>query len=97
MESERGHRRGLAAWTRSGTLGPMSVLLAWLVLIVFFVLPLVHVAVSPKAGPWLPPPGARCPFGPRVGWLVLVLFLGPIGWLMFLASRRLRPVNGPRS
>ncbi len=75
----------------------MSVLLAWLILVVGFVLPLVHVAVSPKAGPWLPPPGARCPFGPRVGWLVMVLFLGPIGWLMFLASRRRRPVSGPRS
>ena len=77
---------------QSGSMGPF---IAWLILIVGFILPLVHVAVSPKAGPWLPPPGARCPFGPRVGWIVLVLFLGPIGWLMFLASRRRRTVRGP--
>ncbi len=75
----------------------MSALIAWLILIGGFILPLVHVAVSPKAGPWSPPPGARCPFGPRVGWLVMVLLLGPIGWLLFLASRRRRTVSGPRS
>jgi hypothetical protein len=25
-----------------------------------------------------------------MGWLVIVLFLGPVGWLMFMASRRKR-------
>jgi hypothetical protein len=57
-------------------------------LLVFYVAPLLHVLVSPKAGPFRPPPGARCPLGPRLGWLVLTLMLGPIGWLMFMTRRR---------
>ena len=80
-----------------GQTGAMSPTVAWLILIGGFVLPLVHVALSPKAGPWLPPAGARCPLGPRIGWLVLVLFLGPLGWLLFLASRRRRAAGDPRS
>jgi hypothetical protein len=75
----------------------MSTPVAWLILIVGFFLPLVHVALSPRAGPWSPAPGARCPVGPRVGWLVLVLLLGPLGWLLFLTSRRRRTGSGPRS
>ena len=59
-----------------------------LVLVGGFVVPLVHVALSPRGGPFAPPPGARCPLGPRVGWLVLVLLLGPLGWLLYLARRR---------
>ncbi|MBM3598710.1 MAG: hypothetical protein FJX35_10885 [Alphaproteobacteria bacterium] len=62
--------------------------LAWLILLVLFVAPLVHVAVSPRGGPFLPPPGTRCPFGPRTGWLVMVLLLGPIGWLLYMRRRR---------
>ena len=68
----------------------MSPAAAWAVLIVGFVLPLIHVALSPDLKP---APGAmdgKCPFSPRMGWLVIVLFLGPIGWLMFVASRRRR-------
>ena len=68
----------------------MSPVVAWLVLIVGFALPLAHVVLSPRAGSWTPPQGARCPLGPRVGWIVLVLMLGPIGWLMFMRSRRRR-------
>ena len=68
----------------------MSPLTAWLILILGYLLPLAHVLLSPTAGSWRPPPGASCPMGPRVGWLVLVLLLGPIGWLMFLRARRLR-------
>ncbi len=66
----------------------MSPTAAWLVLIVGFILPLVHVGVSPKSGPWRAPPGSKCPIGPRWGWLVIVLFLGPVGWLMFIGKRR---------
>ena len=69
---------------------PMTPAAAWTVLIAGFLAPLVHVALSPKGGTWRPPPGARCPFGPRLGWLIVVLFLGPLGWLMFVASRRRR-------
>ena len=48
---------------------------AWLILILGYLLPLAHVALSRRGGPWRPPPGARCPFGPRIGWLVMVLLL----------------------
>lgn len=66
--------------------------LAWLVLVFGFALPLAHVAVSDRGGPWRPPPGAGCPFGPRAGWFVIVLFLGPLGWLFYLRARnRSRP------
>ncbi len=71
-------------------------LLAWLLLIGGYLLPLAHVALSPKAGSWRPPPGSGCPLGPRVGWLVLVLLLGPIGWLMFFSARYRRGgASGP--
>lgn len=63
---------------------------AWTFLIVGFVLPLIHVGISPKSGPWKAPPEAGCPIGPRWGWLVIILFLGPIGWLMFIAKTRSR-------
>ncbi len=75
----------------SGASGPVSAqAIAWLVLVFGFALPLVHVAASPRSGPWGPPLGSRCPLGPRTGWLVLVLFLGPLGWLLYLRARRKR-------
>ena len=52
--------------------------------------PLAHVVLTSSAGPWRMPPESRCPFSPRVGWLVIVLLLGPIGWLMFVTRRRRR-------
>jgi hypothetical protein len=61
--------------------------IAALVLGLGFVLPLLHVLVSPRGGPFAPPPGSRCPLGPRIGWLVIVLLLGPIGWVMYLRGR----------
>ncbi|MEE8559874.1 MAG: hypothetical protein V3S88_04100 [Alphaproteobacteria bacterium] len=64
--------------------------IAWLILIVGFALPLAHVATSPRSGPWRPPPGARCPFGPRAGWMVIVLLLGPVGWLLYMRARSKR-------
>ena len=67
----------------------MSPAAAWTVLIVGFVLPLIHVALSKDIGPSKPgADGGTCPFSPRMGWIVIVLFLGPIGWLMFMGSRR---------
>jgi len=53
------------------------------------------VALSPALGPWRAPRETRCPFSPRVGWLVIVLFLGPVGWLLFMAKRRARPPAAP--
>jgi hypothetical protein len=61
--------------------------IAWAILIFGFALPLLHVVLSPKSGAWRPPAGSRCPLGPRVGWLVIVLLLGPIGWLLYLRGR----------
>ncbi len=66
----------------------MNEAVAWAVLIVGFVLPLAHVALSPRSGQFRPAPGARCPFGPRVGWLVIVLLAGPVGWLLYMLRRR---------
>ena len=66
----------------------MSPAAAWALLIVGFALPLLHVVMSPKSGPWTAPPDSGCPIGPKLGWLVIVFFLGPIGWLMFITKKR---------
>jgi len=66
----------------------MEQALAWGVIIFGFFLPMLHVALSPGAGAWRAPANSRCPFGPRMGWVVMIVLLGPIGWLMFLYSRR---------
>lgn len=66
----------------------MDPILAWLVLIVGYLGPLAHVLFSPAGGSWRPPPGARCPLGPRAGWLVLVLLLGVFGWIPFWRRTR---------
>jgi len=63
-------------------------LTAWLILGFGYLLPLAHVIFSPRGGSWTPPPGSGCPIGPRLGWVVLVLLLGPFGWLMFWRSRK---------
>lgn len=70
----------------------MGVYAGWLVLALFWGLPLLHVVLSRTAGPWRSAPGAECPFSPRVGWIFLVLMLGPLGWLLFVFRRR-----GPRA
>ncbi len=66
---------------------------AWAAIIVLYVAPLLHVLLSPTSGSFRPPPGSRCPMGPRLGWLVMVLVLGPIGWLMFMTRRRRAPTS----
>jgi len=60
----------------------------WVVVAIFWGLPLAHVALSRAAGPWRGQPGSACPFSPRVGWIFLVLMLGPVGWLLFVFRRR---------
>lgn len=68
---------------------PLMVQIAfWLIVLFGLVLPLAHVALSPKSGPWIAPVNSACPLGPRLGWIVIVLFLGPIGWLMYMRARR---------
>lgn len=65
----------------------MEAWLAWTLLLGGWLLPLLHVAASRRSGPWAPPAGSRCPFGPRVGWLVVVLLAGPLGWLLYMKRR----------
>jgi len=65
----------------------MDPVVAWLLAILLYLAPLIHVALSPRAGPLRPSHGARCPFGPRLGWIVIVLFAGIFGWLMFMSAR----------
>ena len=67
--------------------GPMRDVVPGLVLLLWFVAPILHVALSARSGPWRPPQGARCPFGPRAGWLIIVLMLGPLGWLLYMRAR----------
>ena len=70
-------------------------LIAWTILLGGFIAPLLHVALSPRSGSWAPPPGSRCPLGTSLGWLVMVLFLGPLGWLLYMTSRRRTRRQGP--
>ncbi len=75
----------------------MDLLYAWASFIAFYLAPLAHVTFSPKSGPWLPPQGSRCPLSPRVGWIVLVLLLGMLGWLLYMnvrVRRELRITDG---
>jgi hypothetical protein len=65
----------------------MSQTAAIVLFLALYVAPLLHVLFAPGAGPFRPPAGSRCPIGPRFGWLVMVLLLGPIGWLMFMRRR----------
>ena len=89
--SRAGPCAGLASGGAAGTLAAMSpVLLSWLLLIFGYVLPLLHVALSRDPGLSRPAEPSRCPFSPRAGWLVIVLLLGPVGWLLFQRSRRRR-------
>lgn len=64
---------------------------ALIVVLILYVAPLLHVLVSPSAGSFRAPPGSGCPMGPKLGWLVMVLLLGPIGWLMFIKRKRRQP------
>lgn len=66
----------------------ISPIIAWAIILGGWVFPLLHILLSRNAGSWRPPEGSRCPLGPRPGWLVMVLLLGPIGYFMFWRSRR---------
>ena len=70
----------LAEWIEQESVG-------WTIWIIFQILPFIHVLVSPRSGSFRPPPVSKCPVGPRVGWLVIVLLLGLIGWIMYMRRR----------
>jgi uncharacterized membrane protein YqaE (UPF0057 family) len=61
-------------------------LIAWAILIFGIALPAVHVVLARGVGGWAAT--SRCPFGPRLGWLIVVVFLPFAGWLLFVARRR---------
>lgn len=69
----------------------MESLVAWTILTLGWLLPLVHVTLSSRGGPWHAPQGTGCPLSPRLGWLVLVLLAGPLGWLLFMRARGKSP------
>jgi len=66
----------------------MDQITALIILSLWIIIPAIHVIASPNGGAWTPPEGCRCPFGPRVGWLVIVVMLGLIGWFLFIRSRK---------
>jgi hypothetical protein len=66
----------------------MSAATAWIIMIIWFIIPILHVVTSIKGGSWHPPKGSTCPFGPRTGWLIIVLLLGLVGWAIFLRAKR---------
>ena len=65
----------------------MSPIAAWIFLIVGFIIPMAHIVFSSKSGPWLAPKETKCPIGTKFGWLIIVIILGPIGWLMYMKKR----------
>lgn len=73
----------------------MEQTIAWAILMLGWVLPMAHVALSRHGGAWRPPAGSGCPLGPRVGWATLVLILGPLGWLLFARRQLLNSDSAP--
>ncbi len=65
----------------------MSPIAAWTFLLIGYLLPITHIIFSSKGGTWTATKEAKCPIGSRFGWLIIVLFLGPIGWLMYMRKR----------
>ena len=63
----------------------MELIIAWSIVLFAFVLPLGHVAFTKDMMP--APDASTCPFSPRMGWIVMVIFLGPLGWLLFMHAR----------
>ena len=47
-----------------------------------FIFPLIHVVLTMKPATQLD--ASKCPFSSRTGWIIIILILGPLGWLMFL-------------
>jgi len=74
---------------------PPPPLIAWTIIAIGYLLPLAHVVLSKDGGPWVGPKTDTCPFSPRVGWLVIVLFLGIFGWLLFMRVKWRK--NTPRN
>ena len=74
----------------------MEPLQAWAIVIIWMVLPIVFILISKKAGSWVAPKESRCPFGPKMGWLVIIIFLGVIGLLIFFRTKHSQRKTFPK-
>ena len=66
---------------------------AWLFIIIWFLIPIICICCSGIAGDWASKNESACPFGPKTGWLIIVIFLGLLGLLIFLHAQRTRVKN----
>ncbi len=66
---------------------------AWLFIIIWFLAPIIFICYSSMAGDWTSKKESACPFGPKTGWLIIVIFLGLLGLLIFLHANRARQKN----
>ena len=57
---------------------------AWALLLVWFVFPIIYVCIDKNAGSWNAPKTSNCPFSPKIGWLFIVFFIGPIGLILLI-------------
>jgi len=64
----------------------LTPLTAWIIVTIVYILPLVHIVFSKRAGPWRITGTSKCPFSPRAGWFVIILLTGIIGWIAFIRS-----------
>ena len=75
--------------TLGGSRIVMNQFIAWGIVLLAFVAPIGHVAFTRDMSGRSE--RSTCPFSPRIGWIVMVLFLGPLGWFLFIHARHRRP------
>ena len=63
---------------------------AALLLTIWYVFPILYVSLSKKGGQWFPIKNSSCPFGPKTGWLIIIIFLGAIGLILFETANHSR-------
>ena len=66
---------------------PFSTFTAWVAVIVGYLAPLAYVACATASNLTNTKRGSSCPFSPRAGWVLIVLFTGLLGWLLFIYSQ----------
>ena len=63
---------------------------AWALIVIWILLPTLYIALFSGRGGWTAPKTSKCPFGPKVGWILISCFLGLIGLFLFFRSQRNR-------
>ena len=82
--------------TLGGSRIAMNEFIAWGIVLLTFVAPIGHIAFTRDMTGRSE--SSTCPFSPRIGWIVMVLFLGPLGWFLFKQARhRRRKARPPAS